>query len=121
MGDPTRGLPDSAGYLELGFVEGVPRTVNGQEKKDLELIQHVNQFVGKHGVGIIDHVEDRLVGIKSREVYEAPAGVAIIEAHRDLEQLVLTRHELGFKAGVEKEWAWLVSLGPVDGTPPVRT
>lgn len=103
--------PDTPGYVELGFVEGVPRSVDGQEMGDLQLIKHLNQFAGKHGVGIIDHVEDRLVGIKSREVYEAPAAVTIIEAHRDLEQLVLTRHELAFKSGVEREWSWLVYSG----------
>lgn len=85
--------------------------VDGEEKGDLELIRHLNEFVGRHGVGIIDQIEDRLVGIKSREVYEAPAAVAIIEAHRDLEQLVLSRHELAFKSGVEREWAWLVYSG----------
>ncbi len=103
--------PDSPGYIELGFVGGAPRTVNGVEKGSLALIRHVNEFAGRHGVGIIDHIEDRLVGIKSREVYEAPAAVSIIEAHRDLEQLVLTRHELAFKAGVEREWSWLVYSG----------
>jgi argininosuccinate synthase len=103
--------PDVPGYLELGFVEGVPRSVNGREMSDLALIRHVNEFAGKHGVGIIDLIEDRLVGIKSREVYEAPAAVSIIEAHRDLEQLVLTRHELAFKGGVEREWSWLVYSG----------
>jgi len=108
---PPEDAPDTAGYLELGFVEGIPMTVNGEEKKDLELIGYVNEFAGRHGVGIIDHIEDRLVGIKSREVYEAPAALAIIEAHKDLEQLVLTRHELAFKAAVEREWAWLVYSG----------
>jgi argininosuccinate synthase len=103
--------PDVPGYLELGFVEGVPRSVNGREMSDLALIRYVNEFAGKHGVGIIDLIEDRLVGIKSREVYEAPAAVSIIEAHRDLEQLVLTRHELAFKGGVEREWSWLVYSG----------
>jgi argininosuccinate synthase len=103
--------PDTPGYIELGFVEGAPRSVDGQEKDDLSLIRHVNEFAGRHGVGIIDHVEDRLVGIKSREVYEAPAALSIIEAHRDLEQLVLTRHELAFKVGVEREWSWLVYSG----------
>jgi argininosuccinate synthase len=103
--------PDAPGYVELGFVEGVPKSVDGEEMGNLQLIKHLNQFAGKHGVGIIDQVEDRLVGIKSREVYEAPAAVTIIEAHRDLEQLVLTRHELGFKAGVEREWSWLVYSG----------
>lgn len=103
--------PDVPGYVEIGFVEGVPRTIDGREMGDLELIQHLNKFAGKHGVGIIDHIEDRLVGIKSREVYEAPAALTIIEAHRDLEQLVLTRHELTFKGGVEREWSWLVYSG----------
>jgi argininosuccinate synthase len=75
------------------------------------LIAYVNGVVGSHGVGLIDHMEDRLVGIKSREVYECPAALAIIEAHRDLEKLVLTRHELAFKSQVEREWAWLVYSG----------
>ena len=109
---PPEDAPDTAGYLELGFVEGIPKTVNGEEKKDLDLIRHVNEFAGKHGVGIIDHIEDRLVGIKSREVYEAPAALSIIEAHRDLEQLVSTRHELAFKAasrGSGPGWSTLAS------------
>jgi argininosuccinate synthase len=96
--------PDAPGYVELGFVEGAPTSVDGEELRDLELIRRLNQFAGKHGVGIIDHIEDRLVGIKSREVYEAPAAVTIIEAHRDLEQLA-------FKGGVEREWSWLVYSG----------
>jgi len=103
--------PDRPGYIELGFVEGVPRSINGVEKSGLALIRHMNEFAGRHGVGIIDHIEDRLVGIKSREVYEAPAALSITEAHRDLEQLILTRHELAFKAGVEREWSWLVYSG----------
>jgi len=108
---PPEEAPDSPGYLELGFEEGLPVSVNGRETPDLELIQRVNQFAGKHGYGVVDHVEDRLVGIKSREVYECPAALSIIEAHRDLEQLTLTRSELSFKAGVEKEWSWLVYSG----------
>ncbi len=108
---PPQKSPDSAGYLELGFVEGTPSSVNGKEMGGLELIRYVNQFAGKYGVGIIDHIEDRLVGIKSREVYEAPAALTIIEAHKDLEQLTLTRHELAFKSGVEREWSWLVYSG----------
>jgi len=103
--------PDSPGYLELGFEGGLPVSVNGRETSDLELIQRVNLLAGKHGYGIVDHIEDRLVGIKSREVYECPAALSIIEAHRDLEQLTLTRNELSFKAGVEREWSWLVYSG----------
>jgi argininosuccinate synthase len=108
---PPEEAPDSPGYLELGFEGGLPVSLNGRETPDLELIQRVNQFAGKHGYGVVDHIEDRLVGIKSREVYECPGALSIIEAHRDLEQLTLTRSELSFKAGVEKEWSWLVYSG----------
>lgn len=103
--------PDEAAYLEIGFQEGVPVKVNGRSMEPLNLVSYVNEFAGSHGVGRLDHIEDRLVGIKSREVYECPAATVIIEAHRDLEKLVLTRHELDFKAQVEREWAWLVYSG----------
>ncbi len=103
--------PDTPGYLDIEFTDGVPTAVNGTKMPGRELIGFVNGFAGSHGVGVIDHIEDRLVGIKSREIYECPAAVAIIEAHRDLEKLVLTRHELSFKARVEQEWAWLVYSG----------
>ena len=103
--------PDAPGYLDLEFEAGLPVRAGGREMSPLELISHVNHVAGSHGVGVIDHMEDRLVGIKSREVYECPAACAIIEAHRDLEKLVLTRHELDFKAQVEREWAWLVYSG----------
>jgi argininosuccinate synthase len=66
---------------------------------------------GGHGIGIIDHIEDRVVGIKSREVYEAPAALAIIEAHKDLEKMVLTKHELAFKQIVDNQWSWLAYSG----------
>ena len=103
--------PDEPGYLDIAFREGVPTKVNGRSMEPLKLVSYVNQLAGSHGVGRIDHIEDRLVGIKSREVYECPAASVIIEAHRDLEKLVLTRHELDFKAHVEREWAWLVYSG----------
>ena len=103
--------PDEPGYLDITFQEGVPTRVNGRSMDPLKLVSYVNQFAGSHGVGRMDHIEDRLVGIKSREVYECPAASVIIEAHKDLEKLVLTRHELAFKAQVEREWAWLVYTG----------
>lgn len=103
--------PDEPGYLDLYFQEGIPTRVNGRSMEPLNLVSYVNEFAGTHGVGRIDHIEDRLVGIKSREVYECPAATVIIEAHRDLEKLVLTRHELAFKSQVEREWAWLVYSG----------
>src|SRR5918996_964972 len=76
-----------------------------------DLNQYVNDKAGAHGVGIVDHIEDRVVGIKSREVYEAPAAVAIIEAHKDLEKMVLTNHELAFKQMVDNQWSWLAYSG----------
>jgi len=103
--------PDEPGYLDLSFQEGAPTRANGRSMEPLKLISYINEFAGSHGVGRIDHMEDRLVGIKSREVYECPAASVIIEAHRDLEKLVLTRHELDFKAQVERQWAWLVYSG----------
>ena len=103
--------PSAPGYLELGFDQGIPVSANGSELGDVELIRHVNEFAGRHAYGIVDHIEDRLVGIKSREVYECPGALAIIDAHRDLEQLTLTRSELAFKASVEREWSWLVYSG----------
>ena len=103
--------PNEPAYVDIHFAEGLPTKVNGRTMEPLKLVDYVNQVAGSNGVGRIDHIEDRLVGIKSREVYEAPAASVIIEAHKDLEKLVLTRHELDFKAQVEREWSWLVYSG----------
>ena len=108
---PVEAAPDAPGYLEIGFEGGIPVSLDGRKVDKVELIRRVNEFAGKHSFGIVDLVEDRLVGIKSREVYECPGALAIIEAHRDLEQLVLTRNELAFKSSVEREWSWLVYSG----------
>jgi argininosuccinate synthase len=108
---PVDASPQAPGYLDIGFEEGVPVSLNERRLDGVELIHRVNEFAGKHAYGIVDHIEDRLVGIKSREVYECPGALSIIEAHRDLEQLVLTRNELAFKASVEREWSWLVYSG----------
>lgn len=102
---------EKAGYLELEFERGRPISVDGKRLPLVDLIQYVNDKAGAHGVGIVDHIEDRAVGIKSREVYEAPAAIAIIEAHRDLEKMVLTKHELAFKRTVDEQWSWLVYSG----------
>ncbi len=75
------------------------------------MIKQLNLIGGKHGIGRIDHLEDRLVGIKSREVYECPAALLLIEAHRELEKTVLTRHEVWFKQHIDNEWANLVYTG----------
>lgn len=102
---------DKAGYVELEFDAGVPVAADGKRMPITNLIQYVNDKAGAHGVGIVDHIEDRVVGIKSREVYEAPAAVTIIEAHRDLEKMVLTKHELSFKKLADEQWAWLAYAG----------
>ncbi|MDQ5875310.1 MAG: argininosuccinate synthase [Thermoproteota archaeon] len=102
---------DKAGYVEIEFDKGIPVGVDGDHIPLVDLIQYVNDKAGAHGVGIIDHIEDRVVGIKSREVYEAPAAVAIIEAHKDLEKMVLTKHELAFKQIVDSQWSWLAYSG----------
>jgi argininosuccinate synthase len=100
-----------AGYLELEFEDGIPIAADGKHMNMNTLIEYVNEKVGSFGVGIIDHIEDRVIGIKSREVYEAPAGIAIIEAHKDLEKMVLTKHELRFKQLVDEQWSWLIYSG----------
>ncbi len=102
---------DKSSYLELEFEEGKPTSADGKIMPLVDLIRYVNDKAGSCGVGIVDHIEDRVVGIKSREIYEAPAAIAIIEAHRDLEKMVLTRHELAFKRMVDDQWSWLAYSG----------
>ncbi len=102
---------DKAGYMEIKFEEGIPVAVDDKHIPLVELIQYANDKAGEHGIGIVDHIEDRVVGIKSREVYEAPAALAIIEAHKDLEKMVLTKHELAFKQIVDNQWSWLAYSG----------
>ncbi|TLY04605.1 MAG: argininosuccinate synthase [Thaumarchaeota archaeon] len=102
---------DEAGYIEIEFEKGVPVAADGKRMPLTDLIQYVNDKAGTHGVGIVDHIEDRVVGIKSREVYEAPAALTIIEAHKDLEKMVLTKHELAFKGVVDEQWSWLAYSG----------
>ena len=106
-----REAPDEPAYLEIGFEKGIPVTLDGQKMDGLTLIQRVHDLAGKHGVGRIDHVENRLVGIKSREVYEAPAAVVLLKAHQALEGLVLTKEQLRFKEKVASEYSDLVYDG----------
>jgi len=108
---PPEKAPDEAEYLTIGFEEGVPISLNGEEMTTLELVEKVKTIAGRHGVGRIDHIEDRIVGLKSREVYECPAAITILKAHFDLEKMVLTRHEKLFKRIVDHEWAYLVYAG----------
>ena len=107
----TSNLPDKPQYLEIKFKNGIPIAADGKNLKPIELIEYINKKAGSCGVGIVDHIEDRVVGIKSREVYETPAATCLIEAHADLEKMVLTKHELKFKSLVDAEWAWLAYSG----------
>jgi argininosuccinate synthase len=103
--------PDEPRYVEIGFEGGLPTSLDGQEMALVELIAALNEVVGAHGVGRVDMIEDRLVGIKSREIYEAPAALAIIQAHRELESMTLTKDVLRFKATVEQRYAELTYDG----------
>jgi len=100
-----------AEYLEIEFVRGIPVTVDNRKMSLINIITYMNTKAGKHGIGVIDHIEDRVIGIKTREIYEAPAALTILAAHKDLEQLVLTKHELRFKQIVDDQWSWLVYSG----------
>ncbi|MCH8847570.1 MAG: argininosuccinate synthase [Chloroflexi bacterium] len=103
--------PDEARYVEIAFRQGVPTSVDGEELGGVALIELLNEAAGSHGVGRIDHVENRLVGIKSREVYEAPAAVVLHQAHRALEALCLTKDQSRFKERLAQEYADIVYNG----------
>ncbi|MFM2430146.1 MAG: hypothetical protein RLZZ511_1359 [Cyanobacteriota bacterium] len=103
--------PDTPEYLEITFERGIPVAVNGQSYGPVELFQHLNPIVGGHGIGRLDMLENRLVGIKSREIYEAPAISMLIQAHRDLESLTLAKDVTHYKRGIEETYANLVYDG----------
>ena len=103
--------PDLPVYLEIGFLHGTPVGINGENLSGLAIVNHINTLAGEHGVGRIDHLENRLVGIKSREIYEAPAGVVLHDAHRALESLTLGKEQMRFKELVAQQYADLVYNG----------
>ena len=95
----------------IKFDQGIPVAIDGVSFSAIEMVKKMNELAGAHGVGRIDIVEDRLVGIKSREIYEAPAGIALIQAHEELENLTLERDVNRFKKGIEDKWATMVYEG----------
>ena len=99
------------GYVEIGFEQGIPIAIDGQKMDGVGLIQRLNQLAGEHGVGRIDHLENRLVGIKSREIYEAPAATVLLQAHQALEAMTLSKEQLRFKQKVAVEYADLIYNG----------
>ncbi len=103
--------PNKPAYVEIGFEKGIPVSLDGEELDGLTLINRLNALAGEHGVGRIDHIENRLVGIKSHELYEAPAAITLIRAHEALEALTLTKDQLRFKAKVAVEMADIIYNG----------
>jgi len=108
---PPDQAPDAPEYVELEFEGGVPVALDGKKMDGISLIGRLNELGGKHGVGILDMVENRVVGMKSRGVYETPAGAIIMEAHAKLEQLCLDRKAMSFKATVAQRFAELMYEG----------
>ena len=103
--------PDEPEYIEIGFEQGIPVSINGNHLEPVALISQLNEIAGKHGVGRIDMIENRVVGIKSREIYETPALLLLIQAHRDLESLTLTADVTRYKRGIEQTYGELIYQG----------
>lgn len=103
--------PNEPAYVEIGFERGIPVSLDGKRMGGVALIDRLAEIAGEHGVGRIDHLENRLVGIKSREVYEAPAAVVLLKAHRALEAMTLTRDQSRFKELVAQTYADLIYNG----------
>ena len=103
--------PDKPTYVEIEFEKGIPVALDGKKMDGIALIEKLNKIAGDNGVGRIDHIENRLVGIKSREVYEAPAPLVLLQAHLALEEMTLTKQQLRFKQKVAVEYADLIYNG----------
>lgn len=103
--------PDQPEYIEIGFESGIPCSLNGKKMKLVDMVKTLNVKAGEHGCGRLDMVENRLVGVKSRECYEVPAAQVIINAHKTLETLCLDRETQHYKLGVEQKWATFVYEG----------
>jgi len=103
--------PEEAEMVELTFERGVPVALDGVRSGLVELIEATAEVAARHGVGIIDHIEDRIVGLKVRDIYEAPAAAVILTAHKELERLVSTIHQNQFKPDLDRQWAYLVYAG----------
>ena len=111
LGVSPEKAPDEPEYLTMTFEAGVPKTINGEEMKVADIIRKLNELGGKHGIGIVDIVENRVVGMKSRGVYETPGGTILMEAHRQLEELVLDRDTMAVKKDMGNKLAQVVYEG----------
>jgi argininosuccinate synthase len=103
--------PDEAQVVEIEFEQGVPVAIDGERLPLVELIERAADIAARHGVGIVDHIEDRIVGLKVRDIYEIPAAALILPAHEELERLVCTIHQNQFKSHLDRQWAYLVYAG----------
>src|ERR671938_519435 len=103
--------PDEPELVEVSFERGVPVAVDGERLGIVELLDRVARLGMRHGVGIVDHIEDRIVGLKVRDIYEVPAAAILLKAHRELERLTGTIHQNRFKPALDQRWAYLVYAG----------
>ena len=108
LGVSPEKAPDEPEYVTMTFEKGVPTSVNGKQMKVSDIIRELNRLGGKHGIGIIDIVENRVVGMKSRGVYETPGGTILLEAHKQLEELILDKETLKYKKNIDNEYADVV-------------
>jgi argininosuccinate synthase len=108
---PPERAPDEAEVLTLEFQRGVPVALNGERLALVELLERTAEIGARHGVGIVDHIEDRIVGLKVRDIYEVPAAAIVLPAHHELERLVCTIHQNQFKPQLDHQWAYLVYAG----------
>jgi argininosuccinate synthase len=103
--------PDEAELVTVSFERGVPVALNGQRLDLVELLERAGEIGARHGVGIVDHIEDRIVGLKVRDIYEVPAAAIVLTAHQELEKLVCTIHQNQVKPTLDQRWAYLVYAG----------
>ncbi len=108
---PPEQAPDEPQTLQISFEGGVPVAVDGERMELVALLERVAEIGCRHGVGIVDHIEDRIVGLKVRDIYEVPAAAIILLAHAELDKLVGTIHQNQFKPSLERQWAYLVYAG----------
>ncbi len=108
---PPERAPDEPQVVHVGFERGVPVSLDGESLGLVDLLERISDVGCRHGVGIVDHIEDRIVGLKVRDIYEVPAAAIVLLAHQELEKLVGTIHQNQFKPGLERQWAYLVYAG----------
>ena len=107
----VKDTPNEPDYVKIGFSKGVPVSLDGEDLNPVEILEKLKKLGGKHGIGRIEHMEDRVVGLKTRETYEIPSAEILLNAHMDLEKMVLTRHQKLFKLQVDHTWATVVYQG----------